>query len=317
MQIDYCLILAAGFGTRMGNVGKKLPKVMWPIFEKPLLNLQVAYAKSLGIKNIYINLHFMSEEILSCTKNDPIFEDVIFMVESPNILDIGGAVHALAKRDEVNYRGKLLILNADQFFYLTRDELASVCKKFKHSEKLLFTYEVDSLHGYNALEINRDRKVTNIRLNKEIKNPGLIETYTGISIINLKKIKETEGPSKFFESVCDFTKDEVFCFNLKDKDYWDFGTINRYWISMNRILELYINKPTHQFLRFLIDHKALKSWKIDLRNFSYHSKSKKVINLNLDMVEIESGPGIFLKGFEENKSSKAIVYFDGIIDQID
>jgi len=41
MQIDYCLILAAGFGTRMGKIGKKLPKVHGPDFEKSLLELQV------------------------------------------------------------------------------------------------------------------------------------------------------------------------------------------------------------------------------------------------------------------------------------
>ncbi len=317
MQIDYCLILAAGFGTRMGEVGRKLPKVLWPVFEKPLLNLQVAYAKSLGIKNIFINLHFMSDEILASVKGDPIFEDVTFMVEAPIILDIGGAVHALAQRKEINYKGKLLILNADQFFYLTKNELSSVCKKFENSTKLLLTYEVDSNLGYNALEVNEERKVTKIQLNKDIKNPGLVETYTGISLIDLKFIGKSEGPSKFFESVCDFNKHEVFCFNLKDKDYWDFGTINRYWLSLNRILNLYVENPTHKFLRFLIDHKALKSWKIDLKNISYHSNSKQVVNLNPNKIEVDCGPGIYLKGFQQNKSSKPMVYFEGIIDQID
>ena len=45
MKVDNALILAAGKGTRMGNVGKILPKVIWPIFEKTILELEVAYAK--------------------------------------------------------------------------------------------------------------------------------------------------------------------------------------------------------------------------------------------------------------------------------
>ena len=51
------LILAAGKGTRMGEIGKVLPKVLWPIYERSLLELQVQYAKSLGIKDIYIKNH--------------------------------------------------------------------------------------------------------------------------------------------------------------------------------------------------------------------------------------------------------------------
>ena len=96
MQIDYCLILAAGFGTRMGSIGQKLPKVLWPVFEKSLLELQVAYARSLGAKRVFINLHHMGEEIERFCQDRAAFEDVTYLWERPEILDIGGAVHNLA-----------------------------------------------------------------------------------------------------------------------------------------------------------------------------------------------------------------------------
>ena len=50
MQIDHILILSAGKGTRMGNIGKNLPKVLWPVLSKSLLELQVAYAQKLAPK---------------------------------------------------------------------------------------------------------------------------------------------------------------------------------------------------------------------------------------------------------------------------
>ena len=102
MPIDYCLILAAGFGTRMGEIGKHLPKVMWPVFEKTLLELQVSYARSLGIKNIYINLHYMGETIEKFCKEKSSFEGVQLLWEKPEILDIGGAIHQLARLPEVD-----------------------------------------------------------------------------------------------------------------------------------------------------------------------------------------------------------------------
>ena len=91
MQIDYCLILSAGFGTRMGEIGKSLPKVLWPVFEKSLLELQVEYVKTLGIPKIFINLHHQKELILESVRNKAVFDEVIFLTEE-EILDIGGGI---------------------------------------------------------------------------------------------------------------------------------------------------------------------------------------------------------------------------------
>jgi len=168
MQIDYCLILAAGFGTRMGKIGQNLPKVLWPIFEKSLLELQVAYARSLGAKKIFINLHYMGEEIEKYCILRSAFDGVEFLWEKPDILDIGGAVHNLASQPSIKYRGKLLILNADQFFYIKKDDLAQILKPYLKEPAVLFSYMVNSALGYNALEIDENHKVKGIVKNKDL-----------------------------------------------------------------------------------------------------------------------------------------------------
>src|SRR5690606_33794235 len=127
-------------GTRMGEIGKSLPKVLWPIFEKTLLELQVEYAKSIGAKKIYINLHHQKDLILNFTKNKSAFEDVTFLVED-EILDIGGGIHNLASN--VGYKGKLLVLNADQFFLMPKDFVEASLKNLSRSPVLLFSYQVD------------------------------------------------------------------------------------------------------------------------------------------------------------------------------
>jgi len=296
MQINHCLILAAGFGTRMGKIGEKLPKVMWPIFEKPLLHLQVAYAKSLGVNNIFINLHYMGDEIFQICKDDPMFENVQFLWEKPEILDIGGAIHNLAAQGNVKYKGRLLVLNGDQFFYLTKEEIYSYIQKFKQYPNLLFTYEVNSSHGYNGLEVGEDRMVKRIIPNKEFNGDTKIETYTGISLVDLSKLENIPGKTAFFESVCNFQKKLVPSVLLKNIDYWDFGTVNRYWDSMHRLLVTYKTQATHPFIRFLITQKALKSWKIDLQNLSYNAKSAGVINLGAEVVENKANRSIILRG---------------------
>src|SRR5690606_36142936 len=143
--------MAAGFGTRMGSIGKQLPKVLWPVFERSILELQVAYARSLGIDNIYINLHHMGEQIEEFCKTKAGFEGVKFLWEKPEILDIGGAIHNLASQPDVKYKGKLLVLNADQFFFLKKEDLLRILTPYAKAPAVLFSYWVNSSLGYNAL----------------------------------------------------------------------------------------------------------------------------------------------------------------------
>ncbi|MBA2405242.1 MAG: NTP transferase domain-containing protein [Bdellovibrionales bacterium] len=316
MQIDHCLILAAGFGTRMGQIGQKLPKVLWPVFEKSLLELQVGYARSLGATKIYINLHYMGEEIEQYCKGKSIFEDVTFLWEKPEILDIGGAVHNLAARPDVNYRGKLLVLNADQFFYLKKEEMEKFLNPFAKSPGVLFSYMVNSSSGYNALEMNDKREVKSIINNKDLAPETKVETYTGISYIDLAQLTPIKGASSFFDSVCPFKEKSIPAILLKDVDYWDFGTLKRYWETSFRILETYSSNSNHPFLRFLVNEKAMKTWKIDLLKFSYNAKVPRVINLGNDVFVQDSGPAIFLNQVSAKKVSANVICWNELTEEI-
>ena len=316
MRIDHCLILAAGFGTRMGKIGRELPKVLWPVFEKSLLELQVAYARSLGVENIYINLHFMGEKISNFCKTKSAFEGVHFLWEKPEILDIGGAVHNLAALPGVKYKGKLLILNADQFFYMKKDDLFKILKPYEKYGSALFSYFVNSSLGYNALEIDSSRLVRGIKKNKDLARDLKIETYTGISYIDLAKLTPTSGASSFFESVCALDKNEIPAVRLDNIDYWDFGTLERYWITCFNILKIYRTHSTHPFLRFLVQEKALKTWKINLQEMSYHAKSAKVINLNSDIETDEMCQAIIMSGKHSAVSSTNKIWWNGLVDEV-
>lgn len=314
MRIDHCLILAAGFGTRMGSIGQKLPKVLWPVFEKSLLELQVAYARSLGIEKIYINLHYMGEQIEEYCKTRSAFEGVTFLWEKPEILDIGGAVHNLAS--QVKYKGKLLILNADQFFYVKKEDLERILAPYEKSSGVLFTYWVNSSLGYNALEIDSNRLVKSIVKNKDLQPEQTVETYTGISYVDLSQLEKVPGVSPFFESVCPFTKKDIPAILLENIDYWDFGTVKRYWETMFNIMNTYRTRSTHPFLRFLVQEKALKTWKIDLTHISYHAKSPKVINLNPDEEIKDLNSCIILTGRNAVKKEFRTVWWNELVEEV-
>lgn len=257
MKVDYVLILAAGKGTRMGQIGQSIPKVIWPIFEKSILELEVAYAKKLApAAKIFINVYHHKEKIIDhINQNEKSFHGIEILDEK-EVLDIGGAVHNLAKT--VHYNGNVLILNSDQFLFFNSTIIKEGLDILKENDALLFTYEVNSNDGYNALEIDS----MNFQLKSIIKNDDLsrnkkVMTYTGVSLINLQKLEKKVGESKFFESVANFKKNKIITQKLDSFEYWDFGTLNRYEKSIRGLL----TAKNSLFKEFLIENESFKEEK--------------------------------------------------------
>jgi NDP-sugar pyrophosphorylase family protein len=57
------MILCAGFGTRLGGLTANTPKPMLSVAGKPILEHTVRHLAKLGITDIFINLHFLPEQI--------------------------------------------------------------------------------------------------------------------------------------------------------------------------------------------------------------------------------------------------------------
>ncbi|CBW28132.1 putative nucleotidyl transferase [Halobacteriovorax marinus SJ] len=272
MSLDTAYILGAGLGTRMGPVGEKLPKLLWPVYEKSLLELQLSYALKLGIKKVYLNTHFQAQVIQDFVHKHDVDVEILHEEE---LLDIGGAVHNLANK--LNYRGKILILNGDQF-------LMFVEKQFKEFVDISQKY-VATLMGlevsdqYNELVLN-DNLLAGIESSK---SNSKYYTYSGVSIINLDLLKPVAGKTKFFESVANFKNDEIYVYRPTDYEYWDFGTTARYLNSMREVM---LSKES-RFYKFLLDSKAIDQSKL-LPNNCYNAKGEE---FSINLTDTPSQPG--------------------------
>jgi mannose-1-phosphate guanylyltransferase len=246
MIVDNIIILAAGKGTRMGEIGKDLPKVLWPLLDKTLLEWQVLYAKSLFPNaKIHINLFNYKTKILDFMReNEESFKNINILEEKEE-LDVGGAIHNLAKT--LGYKGKLLILNGDQFlFFSNKLDLIQI----NENENLMMAYDVNTSMGYNALKVESDY-LQGVINNSELKPNTAIVTYTGMSIIELTALLPTSGKSKFFETVISSNLSKTKVEILNELEYWDFGTYERYIDSVAKLLsqkgskfELFLKKNT-------------------------------------------------------------------------
>jgi NDP-sugar pyrophosphorylase family protein len=251
---NYALILSAGLGTRMGCIGEKLPKTLWPIFEKPLIEvyrlLLTKYFPQLQ-NNIYCNLfykfdsfiEYFTKRILQSTKNSTEIEIPYFLLEN-KLLDVGGSVHNFARLPHINRKGTLLICNGDHLVFFSQSIVEKFTSSFSSNHYvLLLSKKVKKSSGLNELVLNENGELVEIIKNDKIEDEDrLYITYTGVGLINLEKValyKEDEVLS-FFESVANFKKFpvNVYTHNEKILDL-DFGTSNRYLSSIEFILNQY------------------------------------------------------------------------------
>jgi NDP-sugar pyrophosphorylase family protein len=57
------MILAAGRGTRLGELGKAMPKVLVEVGGEPLLSRHLSYLEHQGVRRVVVNAHHLAEQV--------------------------------------------------------------------------------------------------------------------------------------------------------------------------------------------------------------------------------------------------------------
>lgn len=121
------MILAAGFGTRLKDLTKSVPKCLIPLCDgSTMLDRIVQRLKRAGIKEIIINLHYLPEKIkehVTSKKNYDI--EIEFSIED-KILGTGGG---LKKARRFFDKNPFILHNSDVFSSIPIDKLIQEQKK--------------------------------------------------------------------------------------------------------------------------------------------------------------------------------------------
>ena len=139
------LILAAGLGTRMGDLTKDLPKPLLPVKGKPLIDYALNLIEPLQTKNIFVNTHYHADLIqLHISKN---YENIKISFE-PEILGTGGGIKKIHQND-------LLVLNTDNLWQAQfTQEIKSAWDHFQNNlniDNLLLTRSKSDFHDLEIL----------------------------------------------------------------------------------------------------------------------------------------------------------------------
>lgn len=157
------MILAAGFGKRLGHLTQSTPKPLIKVKGQPLIKYHLSKLLAADYSQIIINTHYLSDEIIRYVKNE--FDNdprIIFSIEK-EILGTGGgikkALHHLGNDD-------FLVLNSDIYSDLDY-------KYFKSfTSPTLFAVETKNQGDFN------------IKNSKVCLESTKNYTWTGFSVVN-------------------------------------------------------------------------------------------------------------------------------------
>ncbi len=129
------MILAAGLGTRLGSLTQSTPKCLIEAGGKPMLEHVIEWLKRAGVTEVVINLHYLSEQIVSFVEKRHQFGIKVSFSYEPEILGTGGGLRKAS--GFFSGEDELLMVNSDIFCTADLSELLNFHKQRKELATLL------------------------------------------------------------------------------------------------------------------------------------------------------------------------------------
>jgi NDP-sugar pyrophosphorylase family protein len=218
------MILAAGLGTRLGELGHELPKPLLPVAGVPLVRYALTLLRGHGVRDVIVNTHHLGNRIVA-----ELGSEVAYSHEQPDILGTGGGVRAAAPffagEPFFLVNGKIVVdvdLGAMAAHHRKTSALATLCVRADPDAARWGAIDVDESQG----------------LVRNIRGAGGY-MFTGIHIVE-PRLAERIGPG--FSDIIDaaylpaLARGEPIAAYVMDGYFWEHSTPARYMLGNLNLL---------------------------------------------------------------------------------
>lgn len=172
------MILAAGYGSRLGALTRDTPKPLLEIKGRPLIVHAIRTLADAGIRNIIVNLHHHGEMIRSTLGDGSAFGVKIEYIEEPVLLGTGGG---LRYAEFFFDREPFVLMNSDIFTDIT---LADVFEFHRgRNADATMVLKKPLANEIAAVTIDPDGRVIDLRKKRGLGDESNRRLFTGIQIL--------------------------------------------------------------------------------------------------------------------------------------
>jgi mannose-1-phosphate guanylyltransferase len=235
IPIETAMILAAGFGSRMGELTRNLPKPLLPLRQYALLDILLKQLKSAGIKRVIINLHYLGQLIRRhVTQHINHDLEIIFSEEKP-ILGTGGGI---ARAEKYFPEGDVLVLNSDVLCDISLEQFFNYHRR-QNALATMAVWPSRDFRNYSLVKYSKDMRLTGFTrkgIEENVSGPAGI--YTGFQILSREarsylKAEHSSVIERFYRPA--LREDKTISIYQHNGFYIDFGTKSQYLKTLQNL----------------------------------------------------------------------------------
>ena len=184
------IVLCGGKGTRLGALGKKIPKAMIKIQGKEIIWYIIKILKRNRFNQIIMPLGYKGNMIRKLAKKYKSLFSVVDLINTGENSNIGKRISLVGDRIKSN---NFLLLNGDAIFNF------NIFKKHQQRKKDITFISGENIYPYGTIGIRKGKVIDfNRNLNYEAlkvrnKNSYTAFNYTGMSVIKTETLKKLKN----------------------------------------------------------------------------------------------------------------------------
>ena len=226
------MLLAAGYGKRLGKLTKKNPKCLMPIGGVPLLGIWIKKLEALGCSEIIINTHYLADQVSNYINKFKSKIKIKVIYENKLL----GTAGTLLENAKFFKEGDCLMIHADNYTNLDFNQFFKAHNNKKEGCLLsMVTFDSDNPYSCGIVDVDKngimigfEEKPTSPKSN--IAN-GAIYMFDNSLFDYLKKNRFKTSFNDFSKDVIPLLKNKVNTWHTNDYII-DIGTPEKLEIAM-------------------------------------------------------------------------------------
>lgn len=237
------MIMAAGFGTRLGELSEQRPKPMLPVCGAPLIRWAALWLRAQGIREIVINLHHRGEQIeAELGDGSALGLAIAYSREDGEILGTGGGLRKARPLLDDGHGTPIVAMNGKVILDL---ELARVLALHREraAEATMVLREDPAAERWGSLRTDADGNVTHLlgKPGPKGQEGGPALMFTGVQVLEPRFLDRipAEGQQCVVRTAYSQLHAEggAFCGFVTDEYWWEHSTVERYLQGVANVLE--------------------------------------------------------------------------------